>query len=350
MQSNLIKHHTEDFHLFTPSTVDFLSNGKSGYVAVLDGQWDIPVDRRSGLAGQLKLGVDRKLIETEFLDGKFFMVDDDVVDYRLKSDLSFVHSDDSIKSLAGSLGFARSTPSIFTDVAHSKHIYAQSSVERFDCNATDTLGGQFDINIGFTWSPFASDISSFIEMWRQVCTNGAIAQSPIMNHRIPMLNKWEENLQISNQVLRHNFDKIVFPRLAALPNERISLDDMKNLMRIVSDLSNSTELAGDSIMHLANISDKLYEAWDPAADVLKSNVLKFIQAPITAFDAMNIATEASTHHVAIDRTGHRAQAFANKLIFNESRQRNLEVDLSLLVTDTNTFRNVDTAFFGQTCH
>lgn len=351
-----IAHATDNFFLHTPSTVDFKLASSSSYEVIIDNKWTVPLDRRSQIGGQLKLGVNQTQLKQEFLEGSFFIVDDHVIDHRLKSDLKFIHKDDAIRSLADALGFAKMAPVEpgFLDRATRKMSrtapMARSQTEKFECNATETMGGQFDIKIGFSWSPYDIDINSYIEMWRQVCENGAVAQSPLMNHRIPMLNKWEENLAISNQVIRHSFDKTVFPRLKALPNERISMADMQVLFRIVRDQAASTQQHSDSLAHLHEIEEKLSGAWDPAANSLKTNILKFIPAPVTAFDAMNIATEIGTHHVARDRTGGRAQAFVNGLIFDESRQRNLNVNLDNLVVDGETFGQVDQAFFGTTCH
>lgn len=353
-----VAHQTDNFFIHTPSRVDFGTN-KDGHYIGLDDKWRIQLDRRSPIVGQLQLGVNEKHLKQQVLDGKFFIVDDRVIDYRFKDELKncHVHNDDAIKALVDHLGFSKAAPrssiqELFdaSVVEGVGKVLARSQTERFECNATESLGGQFDIKIGFSWSPFSVDIHSYIEMWRQVCENGAIAHSPLMNHRIPMLNGWETNLEISNEVIRHNFDKVVFPRLKALPTERISLNDVQVLMRIVDDQRASKQLEGDSQSHLDLIAEKLDGVWDTEAGSLKKSLLKFIPAPVTAFDAMNIATEIATHHVARDRTNARAQAFVNSLIFDQNRGRNLNVDLNSLIIGSETFNQVDQAFFGVTCH
>lgn len=335
-------HSTDNFEVITPSRVEFKHMGHQHYNAVLDNTIEMPLDRRSPTVGQLKLGVDHGVLAKQFLDGRFFIVDNQVVDFRLAHEKKFEHPLDSIKQLVDHLGFITAEG--------SSRIQACSETEKFECDTLNTVGGMFDIKIGFEWSPFSIDIHSYIEMWRQVCSNGAVAMSPIMNHRIPMMNQWKQNLDISNQVIRHNFDKIILPRMQAMPEERISVQDVEVLLRIVSDLKSSNQLSGDSIMHLANIEDKLDAVWDPAFDDLRSNMRKFIPAPVSAFDAYNIATEVGTHHVGRDRNNGKAQAFANNLLFNASRQQNILVDLDSLVTDTATFNDVDKAFFGETTH
>lgn len=358
MKYNALK--TDNWTMLQPSKVDFLYGGDKQWSVQLEDEFVINLDRRSPITGQLNLDVDRGHLIEQFKDGRFFIVDDEVIDYRLQADLKFMHSNESIKHLVDHLGFAtpesnnrfigrraRATRHGFSD-----SIQARSRTEAFEASALDSIGGQFDIHTGFKWSPFSLDIHSYIEMWRQVCENGAIATAPLVNSRIPMLNQWKENLAISNQVIRHNFDKIVLPRLAALPSERISMFDLMTLKNFVENLASTEDkqFAHDSYKHLMAIGAQLEEAWDPRADQLGRNNLKFIPAPVSAFDAMNIATEIATHHMPADRTNARGQVFVNELIFSDTRRRNMAVDVNNLVTDVSTFDNVDRAFFGITCH
>lgn len=337
----------QEFFLHRPEKVEFIYEAKGQYNVLLDDEFLVGLDKRSPINGQLILGVNKEQLIEQFTDGSFFIVDGLVSDYRLKDNLSFIHKPDAICALADIIGFSRP----INDSGFSSDIAApRSRTAAFQCNATETLGGQFDINIGFSWSPYSIDINSILELWREICSNGAIATSPLMNHRIPMLNKWEENLDISNQVIRHSFDQMVFPRLQALPKERVSMADVSNLLRIVRDHAESKHLHGSSYRYLSNIQSKLESVFTDDVANMKTNMLKFIPAPVTAFDAMNIATEIATHHTGRDKTDHRAQAFTNSIIFDADRQANQRVDLDKLVVNTEVFNQPDLAFFGQTCH
>ena len=135
-----------------------------------------------------------------------------------------------------------------------------------------------------------------------------------------------------------------------MPNERISMFDVLTMRAFVNDLQNSNHLNKHQIEGLDNIFEKLDDLCDSEVLSIKKNMLQFIPAPISAYDAMNVATECATHFIGEDRTNKRAQAFANSMIFNEERGRKLDVDLDGLVTDTQTFMSADQAFFGLTCH
>lgn len=339
--------------MHTPSKVSFHMHGGNTHV-YLDDKFKVNLDPRGQLAGMYNLGVDENELKPEILEGRFFIVNDQVVDHRFKSDLKFEHNTESVKALVDKLGFAQRSVELGRR-ANRNHrdagsIVARATREAFEVNPLDSIGGQFDIHIGFNWSPFELDIHSVIEMWRQVCTNGAIAQSPILDNKIPMLNRWEENLAISDRVVRHSFDKLVLPRLAALPDERITLADVSELQRILGNMQQSKHLHGSSLMALAQMEEVVDSAWIKGSEKLKKNMLKFVPAPMTAYDAYNIVTEASTHHLGRDRNNHQAAAFVSSLIFNADRQRSSRTELDSLITDTNTFANPDRAFFAETCH
>jgi len=346
----------KQYEMHTPSKVDFNFIGKNSF-AMLDDTFKVNLDPRGQLASMASLGIDPNDLKSELLEGRFFIVDNQVVDHRFKSNLKFEHTADSIKNLVNKLGLAQraeNQPGFQArgrrQPIRSSKIEMKATREAFEVNPIDLAGGLMDINIGFNWSPFELDIHSVIEMWRQVCSNGAIASSPILDNRIPMLNRWEENLRISDHVVRHNFDKLVLPRLQAMPTERITLADVQALQKILSDLQSSKQLHHDSTQSLISMSEKVNEAWLPGAGSMKKNMLKFVEAPMTAFDAYNVVTEASTHHLGRDKTSSQSQAFISSLIFNTDRRRASRTELDSLLCDTNTFANPDQAFFGLTCH
>lgn len=333
------RHEPSEFFIHTPSSVDFRKSYGVTKV-IVDDKWEVPIDRRHQVAGQLALGVDPELLKPEYLNGRYFVVDDKVIDYRPASGLTHVHDQHAIEKLASTIGF----------VSNRGHIQAANVTHQLDYEAFQSDGGQFNVQIGFNWSPFSIDIASKLEILRLACENMMVAKSPIMNHRIPMLNAWEENLAISNAVIGHSFHKMVGPRLAALPTERISMYDVVLMRGFLNDLASSKEADGAQLHALEEILELIEPLFTPQINNIQRNLLKFIEVPITGFDALNIATEAATHYVAKDRTGTKASAFANNLVFDRIRQQNIRTDMNNLVVDTQTFGCVDRAYFGLTIH
>lgn len=331
----------DDVMLHRPDAIDFYKSHGSTFMNI-DQTWSIELDRRNPLVGQLDLGVDRELLAAEYVGGQFFIVDNTVIDYRSVNYKGYTHSVDNIKELTDAIGF----------VLRNGKIQAGNITHNFEHEAFTSAGngGQFDIQIGFNWSPFSMDIESMLKMVRLACENGMIASSPIMNNRIPMINEWKENLMISNDVIGHAFHKMVSPRLAAMPDERVSLYDIGMMMTAIVDLANSKKLHVAKVEALETMYDRLDVLLTPEVRAIKKNMLKFIEAPVSAYDAMNLMTECATHYVGIDKTATKASALANNFLFDQKRQRNIGTKLDSLVADQQTFLNADQAFFGITSH
>lgn len=329
----------DEFFIHQPSTVDFVRS-RGQVSVVIDDTWSVPLERRDQTAGQVNLGMDHADLKERFLTGRYFIVDDQVIDWRGGDDLKFMHDDAAIAKLASTIGFVDSPTGC----------RAGNVTHKLDYEAFQSEGGQFDVHIGFNWSPFSLDINSQLSLLRLVCSNGLVAQSPIMHHRIPMMNAWEDNLAISNDVIGHSFHKLVGPRLAALTEERISVHDALMMRSFLNDLSTSKQATGAQLLALNNMLELIEPVFTDEVMSLSKNMLKFVHAPITGFDALNVATECATHYVGEDRSKVKAELFANSLIFSEDRQRNIRTDLDKLMVDVHTFDNPDQAFFGQTCH
>lgn len=342
-QPNLDAYEPDNFFIHQAGDVDFFKREKETYVAI-DGEWEIKLDRRNNVVGQLALGVDPKELKHSFLGGRYFVVDDQIVDYRLAENLGkFMHDEKGLANLVSKVGMSMNQSGI---------IQAKSVTGKFDYEAGQSDGLQFAIDIGFEWSPFSLDIDSLLSLVRLACYNGLVVSDPIMNHKIPVMNGWEENLKIANEVLSHSFYHKVGPRLNQLQDEMINMHDAMGLCDLIgSALGDKKE--GTIINH--NEVVRIHELLEPVvtSDVrgMQKNLLKFIGAPITAFDAMNVATELATHHInPWSPAAKKLSGFANNLLFSELRQSNLAVNLDNLVMDTKVFGDADQAFWGITCH
>lgn len=335
-----MKYEPKNFEIMQPTTVEFEPDGKT-YKVIVDNELKINLDRRSDTVGQLNLGVDESLLIRPFKEGKYFVVDGQIVDYRTSNELKFTHSMDSVRELIGHLGMVK-TGNVISMTNTTSNLQWEA--------LHNSIGGLFDVNVGFAWSPFQSDIDSVVEMIRQICTNGMVASDPIMKYSVPVINMWQENLKVGNDILVHQFNKLVLPRLEAMPNERISMYDVLGLRAMVAGFRDSDELNSQQVHALDNLFDTLDGLVTADVSSIKKNLLQFVPAPISTYDAFNIATECGTHYVAGDKSSHRAQALANGLLFNTTRSEKINLDLANLVADTQTFMDVDRAFFGHTSH
>ena len=343
IQKKLEAYEPTDFRIITPTDVEFFKRNSSSYVAI-DGEWEVKLDSRHNAVGQLALGIDPDLLKPTFLGGRYFLVDDQIVDFRQAEAIKFEHTDVALMNLVKAVGMS---------IDQKGKIYAKSITSNFEYEAFQTAGGEFQIAQGFAWSPFSLDIQAALELLRVLCSNGLVVTDPIMNHKIPVMNGWEENLAIANDVIRHAFDHKVGPRIAALPTEMISMHDAMGLIDIIGGCIHGNGKRDLVYSHndLVAIHEKLEPLVTPEVRAMQKNVLKFIPVPITAFDAMNVATECATHYLdPFSGPASKLSNFANNLLFSESRQKNLDVNLDSLVMDTKVFSSADQAFHGITCH
>lgn len=305
----------------------------------VDRQFDIALDKSSGDAKQVELGVDPNIVVGRYVNGWFHIADDQVIDHRDNKYTGFVHKQNSLDELGNRIGFLQNPKN------HA--LTARNRTSRFEHEAF-SKGGVFDVDIGFRWSAFTPMIESHFEMVRALCSNQMIfGRDTVMSRNIPLINEWENNMAISNDVLKHIFNTTVKQRLVEMPNERASLADVELIQTSVTKQIGDTNITQESRLFLHNLLEKLKFIDEyPDLSALTVNDKKRIPVPVSVYDAMNIATEVSTHH-SVQRSA-KLQAFATSCIFDKKRQSNLSSEA--VFTSDSTFDDPDRAFWAETVH
>lgn len=305
----------------------------------LDKTFDVPIAASSNEARQVAIGIDPVQVLKQYENGFFHMADDQVVDYRPNTYTGFLHTPDALSELTARIGFLKSGNAIIP-----RNRTAQFEHEAF------ARGGVFDVDVGFRWSAFSPEIDSHFEMVRALCSNQMIfGKGTVMSRSIPLISDWQANMAISNDVLKHIFHTTVTGRLNDMPEERASLADARFLeAEIARRLEEDEKLTKDSAKFLSNLMDKMSfikEVQLPKS--LTTNDVKRIPVPMSVYDAMNIATELSTHH-SDNTPSNKLKAFAVSCIFDKKRQSNIASEE--IFTTTSTFNDPDRAFWGETVH
>lgn len=305
----------------------------------IDKTFDVPFALSSSEARQVAIGVDPIQVLKQYENGFFHMADDQVVDYRPNSYTGFLHSPDALAELTARIGFLK----------QGNDLVPRNRTAQFEHEAF-AKGGVFDVDVGFRWSAFSPDIDSHFEMIRALCSNQMIfGKGTVMSRSIPLISDWQANMAISNDVLKHIFHTTVTGRLNDMPEERASLADARFLeAEVVRRLEDDEKLSDDSFKVLSNLMEKMSfikEVTLPKS--LTTNDVKRIPVPMSVYDAMNIATELSTHH-SDNTPSSKLKAFAVSCIFDKKRQSNISSEE--IFTTTNTFNDPDRAFWGETVH
>jgi len=304
----------------------------------VDKIFDVPFSSTSNEAKQVLLGVDPKQVIEQYAGGLFHVADDKVIDYRPTSYTGFVHGTDALNELSQRIGFLK----------HGDTLVPRNRTSQFEHEAF-AKGGKFDVDVGFEWSAFSPSIDSRFEMVRALCSNQMIfGKGTVMSRSIPMISDWESNMHVSNDVLKHIFHTTVIGRLADMPDERANLADARLLKLEIGRQLDNEAMAVDSRKFLNNLLEKV-AALD-SFELPKSmsvNDVKRIAVPMSVYDAMNIATEVTTHH-SDGKPSNKLKAFAVSCIFDRKRQSNIISEE--VFSSTNTFNDPDRAFWAETVH
>lgn len=287
--------------------------------------------------------------------GQFMFVDDELYDFRDGHYQGFVHTDEAIDNLANILGIN----SVGTDGirVHENTVNRNIALGGKWSDHGITVpnyndGGEFQSELHFGWSPFVKTVNSAFMIYRLICTNGMRGMRNFMNTKIPLVNRWEEHLEVANRQIQNKVNGIVTDRFARMGNERATVAEVNLLTehakRRADDVTVNTD--PQKIQRLRNII-QIADARRHLGNFYKENVFADSHlaaqhnAHLTTFDVYNMATEVRSHTDECDKSSNRAMdKLANDLVFERK-------DLTQHVRNSGpkicTFSDPDAAFFGE---
>ena len=305
-------------------------------------------------------------LQTRLTGGNYFFVNDRLIDFRDSQHLGFVHSDANINSLMEHIGVRSASKK--DRISHqSTTVTGGGIILSNRWNQQDIHvegyqeGGAFTSNLHYDWNPFHQYVRGVFELVRLICTNGMIGSNDIFNARIPVVNRWEEHLEIASRQIQNKVNSTVTQRLQNMGTERASVAElqlisthaenrlleldivdfgsMDKFEEVRNSLRNINNVANPEI-HLAN------HYKDQAFD--NSNVGAQLPGHLSLFDSWNLLTEMFSHTKETASSSNTAlQKMANALVFDGDKRnaRLNRVDVSTPILSS--FSNVETAFFGQ---
>jgi hypothetical protein len=306
-------------------------------------------------SGTAQLELAREQLQDRMNGGNYFFVEDKLVDYRDSKYDGFIHTDNNIDNLMSELGFQTKVKSqrrsglrlntVNSDIA----LVRETKPETFEIPGY-VKGGKFDSSILFTWSPFTSNIRANFELVRQICTNGAIAKTSMINSQIPIINQWKEHLRIAEKQLQNSIQSLATNRIEQMINTRATVRELQMISGHAVERLKYTNHQNDKVRlkNICKVVDVVEHLSDYYAPNVFSNKNLSSQLPthLSKFDAWNCITEMLTHTNAEDTsTSGSLQIMANGMLFPaqkaaDERQYKTQPLLS-------AFNGVDTAFFGE---
>jgi len=161
--------------------------------------------------------------------GSYFFVGDNLYDFRDGFYGGFEQTDETIAHLNDLLGIrdtGRGGMRVHENVT-SRHV-------KLGCkwsNNPITIdafkdGGEFESELHYGWSPFLKTINSAFMLNRLICTNGMRGLRSFMNTKIPLVNRWDEHLNIANIQIQNKVESITQRRFEQMATERASVAEL----------------------------------------------------------------------------------------------------------------------------
>lgn len=321
--------------------------------AIVDGKYEHNFEAKSRVSKSLDIMTPADLSE-RLTGGQFFFVEGALHDFRDGQYTGFVHADDTISHLNDLLGIEaanRGTVRVHENTTSKKyHLGRKWSDHGIQIDAFND-GGEFNSELHFGWSPFVRTINSAFMLYRLVCTNGMRGLKTFMNTRIPLVNRWEEHLEIANKQIQNKVSAICERRFVAMAHERASVGELLLLNHHIEERSKEpADQTPEAQVRLINMR-RIVNPRAHLADVYRDNVFdnKAIAAQypshLTTLDAYNIATEVRSHTSDCDKSTRRSlDNIANDMVFDHKNITALGAASTL--PKKCSFSDPDAAFFG----
>lgn len=298
--------------------------------------------------------MDVSALEALMNGGTYFFVEGQLVDFRYGNYAGFVHEEESIKQLVKVIGIveAKELSTRLQDNLTSNKYSLGKSWSKNEIHVPEyNDGGEFKSELLFSWNPFVKTVNSAFMLWRLICTNGMRGVTSFLNTKIPLINRWEEHLDIANAQIQNKVDGMVKKRLAGMGDQYATVSELQAIAghaRKRYERTMQGEDAHDQLRTIIQVADPSMHL----GNVYRENVFKdkrlSAQVPghLSLFDAYNLATEIRTHSRETEGSSALAlDRMANDFIFNHE---DLTQHSARFVKPRDaSFDNHEKAFFGK---
>lgn len=291
-------------------------------------------------------------LEDRLDGGHYFFINGTLFDFRDGKYNGFIHTPDNIDSLKNTIGIRLGNEGKRPGENHQSHKARLSRVwseKEIQVPGMD-VGGAFDSRLTFQWNPFVETIRSSFDIVRLICENGMTGLTSLFNAKIPLVNRWEEHLDIADKQIQNKLHAMLAERFQQMVDERATLSDCLRLqdhaLNRMNDYKNGQERST-----LSNIA-KVVNPNIHLNDFYKESVFKDrrlasqLPSHLSMFDVYNIATEIASHTAPSDSSSNRAlDKFANEVVFDRSNKQQYAARFG--GPTIAGFSDPDAAFFGN---
>lgn len=321
-----------------------------------DGEFEHQFDKSSRVSKSL-LVTPAEVLAERFTNGQFFIVNNHLVDMRDGHYDGFTHPTANIQRLVDTIGVSqRERARGGIKVATTQGNLLLSNV--WGENALDIEqykdGGSFNSRLRYNWSPFSQHIRGVFELVRLICSNGMVGLTDFFNAKIPMINRWEEHMDIAYMQIQNKVQGKVSQRIRTMGTERASVGELMQIADHASTRSKQIEFIElDERLRLNNIAE-LANPRIHLKDVYRQGVFEDkaiaqrVAGHLTTFDAWNLVTEMYSHtRASNDSSDVALQRMANVLMFDDEMRTQRMLNVGKSARSVSSFSSPEMAFFGS---
>lgn len=268
---------------------------KTAILHVADNQFMLP--RRNPI---VKAAHDPRVkneeIEQQLRNSSFFVNDGNLIEMRKNA--PFIQSDDSISEMIDKVGYTKGT----NGRVRLQSEYDESEFDAFESIPNFATGGEMRSNLRFSWSPFNRNINSDLQLIRLVCANGMTNTTALLNAKVPVVNNWEEHMQIARIQLQRTTQDVVTKRIQAITNAPASINDCLRVQQAAIDRLLMKENTDNP--ETLEMLTAIYEASDVFShcspyykrEVFENKAIaQMCKSHLSLFTIWNMLTELTTH-------------------------------------------------------
>lgn len=333
--------------------------GKNQPVAnvIINDKYHHSFSPKSRVSKHLQL-VEPKQLADNLSGGSFFFINDELVDFRNGQYKGFVHDDKTVAAFFDTIGFHRRSETQFKhsrkrnedDVSDDPYVLKKVWNKNEIQVPGYQSGGDFYSQLSYGWNPFVKTVNSSFDLVRLICENGAVGLTSFLNTKIPVVNRWEEHLNIATRQIQNKVERIVVDRIQAMATEKSSVADLLLLEQHAKERWNAST-DGDERRRLNNIID-IISPQDNLKDIYRfgvfedKNLAAQLPGHLSAFDTYNVATEIRTHTNSTSKSSDFAlDKLSNVLLFD--RKSNYNAVGGMSNSKLSSFDSSELAFFGE---
>lgn len=296
-------------------------------------------------------------LQERFKGGTYFFVGETLVDFRDRQYHGFIQDDASIASLVRVIGIKdkRAISTHLSDNQTTRKYVLGCAWDASQFTIPQLAGdGKFENELLFGWSPFNKDVSSAFMIKQMSSGNSLRGMSSFLRKRIPLMNRWEEHLDIACRQLQVRIDALMERRFAAMLEQRASIQELL----LISDHAKARLDKGTAV-HGTAAEGRLTRIRKTANPIIHTNKIYkeavFTDMRLAAqrkghlslYSAYQLATEMRTHTDEVDGSSTLAlDRFANDLVFNHKDLTQYGARYEKVKAPV--FTDTEAAFFART--